>query len=155
MSKNEEWLQNRIKYIQGLKNPSTQQALLVQLINLPTKTPEQQKQLTALARSEYAADKASIARAKVIKLLTDEKKKAAAIERKARNHRLILQGVLFDLAELENRSRGELLGMLLAGAATTDPQKWQAWKVKGDALLAEKERTAVAPVVGITQPITT
>jgi hypothetical protein len=31
------------------------------------------------------------------------------------------------------------LGLLLAGATTSDSQKWQAWKVKGDALLAEKE----------------
>ena len=46
------------------------------------------------------------------------------------------------LAGLEQRSRGELLGLLLAAASTTeDPQRWASWKVRGDALLAEKEQT--------------
>ena len=148
MSKNDEWITSRIHYIRGLKNPSTQQALLVKLTELPTRTPEQQKQVTALARAEYAADKASISKAKVTKLLIDEKKKAAAIDRKARNHRLILQGVLIDLAELHHRSRGELLGLLLAGAMTTDPAKWQVWKAKGDAVLAEKEQSALVAING-------
>jgi hypothetical protein len=71
-------------------------------------------------------------------LINAEKKAAKEADRKARNHRLILQGVLFDLAGLENRSRGELLGLLLAASTTDDPQRWASWKAKGDALLAEK-----------------
>jgi hypothetical protein len=51
---------------------------------------------------------------------------------------LIQQGVLFDLAGLAHRSRGELLGLLLAAAKTEDPHRWTAWKQAGDALLAEK-----------------
>jgi hypothetical protein len=46
--------------------------------------------------------------------------------------------VLFDLAGLENRSRGELLGLLLAASSSSDEQRWASWKAKGDALLAEK-----------------
>ena len=53
-------------------------------------------------------------------------------------HRLIQQGVLFDLAGLESRSRGELLGVLLAAAKTDDPHRWATWKQAGDALLAKK-----------------
>jgi len=46
--------------------------------------------------------------------------------------------MLFDLAGLENRSRGELLGLLLDAATTDDPQRWETWKIKGETLLAEK-----------------
>ena len=48
--------------------------------------------------------------------------------------------MLFDLAGLEHRSKGELLGLLLAAAGTTDDQRWASWKQRGDALLAEKAR---------------
>ena len=82
------------------------------------------------------------ARQDAANLINAEKKAAKEADRKARNHRLILQGVLFDLAGLENRSRGELLGLLLAAATTDDPQRWASWKAKGDALLAEKGETA-------------
>jgi len=54
---------------------------------------------------------------------------------------LIQQGVLFDLAGLEQRSRGELLGVLLAAAKTDDTQRWATWKQAGDALLAQKGET--------------
>ena len=53
------------------------------------------------------------------------------------NLRFILQGVLIDLAELETRSRGEILGILLAVATIDDPARWKSWKEKGDAKLAE------------------
>ena len=63
-------------------------------------------------------------------------------ERKVSNPRLILQGVLFDLAGLENRSRGELLGLLLAAYTTDDPQRWAIWKDSGDAIFTEKSEAA-------------
>jgi hypothetical protein len=46
--------------------------------------------------------------------------------------------LLFDLAGLEQRSRGELLGLPLAAAKTEDPGRWAHWKEAGDAFLAEK-----------------
>ena len=71
-------------------------------------------------------------------VIQTSKRQSQQAERKARAHRLIQQGVLFDLASLEHRSRGELLGLLLAAAKTDDPQRWVHWKEVGDALLAEK-----------------
>jgi Conjugal transfer protein TraD len=138
MEKNE-WLQDRINYIKGLKSPSDQQALLVVLAEKKQRTSQDEKKLSALLRAEKANVKAIKARQEVANLINAEKKSAKESERKARNHRLILQGVLFDLAGLENRSRGELLGLLLAASSTDDPQRWESWKAKGDALLAGEQ----------------
>lgn len=135
---NNDWLQDRVAYLKGLKSPSDQQALLVMLAEKQQRTPQDEKKLAALVRAEKASVKAAKARQDVANIINAEKKAAKEADRKARNHRLILQGVLFDLAGLENRSRGELLGLLLAASATDDPQRWASWKAKGDALLAEK-----------------
>lgn len=94
-----------------------------------------------LVKAEKASVRAARARQEVAALLLAEKRAASHAERKARHHRLIQQGVLFDLAGLSQRTRGELLGMLLAAAATEDPQRWATWKGKGDALLATIETT--------------
>ena len=73
---------------------------------------------------DRANDRAAQARVAVVKLIQTSKRQSAQAERKARAHRLIQQGVLFDLASLEHRSRGELLGLLLAAAKTDDPHRW-------------------------------
>jgi hypothetical protein len=137
--KNTDWILDRVAYLKGLKSISEQQALLVLLAEKQDRSAQDERKLAALVVAEKAGVKAAKARQDVANLINAEKKAAKEAERKARNHRLILQGILFDLAGLEHRSRGELLGLLLAGATTSEPQKWQAWKVKGDALLAEKE----------------
>lgn len=139
---NNDWLQDRVAYLKGLKSPSDQQALLVLLAEKQQRTPQDEKKLAAIVRAEKASVKAAKARQDAANLINAEKKAAKEADRKARNHRLILQGVLFDLAGLENRSRGELLGLLLAAATTDDPQRWASWKAKGDALLAEKGEEA-------------
>ena len=139
MQKNDEWLKDRVAYLKGLKSPTDQQALLVLLTENPARSSQDEKKLAALIRAEKSAQRAAKARQQVTTLLQAEKRATKDAERKARNHRLIQQGLLFDLAGLENRSRGELLGLLLAAASTVDEQKWSAWKVRGDALLAEKE----------------
>ncbi len=72
------------------------------------------------------------------KLIQDSKRRSAKEERKARAHRLIRQGALFDLAGLAHRGQGELLGLLLAAAKTEEPSRWAHWQEIGDALLAEK-----------------
>ncbi|MFZ6690113.1 conjugal transfer protein TraD [Undibacterium sp. SXout11W] len=136
---NNDWLKDRITYIKGLKAPSDQQSLLVILAEKENRTSQDDKKLSAIIRAEKASIKAVKARQEVANLINAEKR----AERKERNHRLILQGVLFDLAGLQSRSRGELLGLLLAAASNgIDPQKWEQWKRNGDALLAEKEKQA-------------
>lgn len=132
------WLTARVTYLKGLKSRSDQQELLILLAEKTDRTPQDEKKLAVLAKAEKAAVRAAQARILATSLINSEKKAAKAAERKARNHRLILQGVLFDLAGLENRSQGELLGLLLAAASTEDPQRWASWKAKGDTLLAAK-----------------
>jgi len=139
---NDSWLKGRVTFLKGLKSRTEQQELLVILAEKTNRTPQDEKKLVALAKAEKANVRAAKARQDAAKLINDEKKKKQDNDRKARNHRLILQGVLIDLAGLEGRSRGEILGLLLAGGTTTDQQKWDAWRAKGDALLAEKGTAA-------------
>ena len=136
---NNHWLHDRVTYLKGLKSRNDQQELLVILAEKSDRTSHDEKTLAALIRAEKASIKAVKARQDAAHLINAEKKAEREAERKARNHRLILQGVLFDLAGLENRSRGELLGLLLA-ATGSDEARWASWKFKGDALLAEKEK---------------
>lgn len=130
-----EWLSNRVAYIKGLKKPIKQQELLALLFDNGNRSPDEQKQLQILARAERASERAEAARAAAESMLNSRKED----ERKARNHRLILQGTLIDLAGLQDRSRSELLGLLLAAAKANDPSHWASWKQAGDALLSKKE----------------
>ncbi len=134
----DEWLVNRVAFLKGLKSSTEPQQLLVLLAEKPDRSAADNQLLAALVRLEQANDRAAQARLAAAKLIQSSKRRSVKAERKARAHRLIQQGVLFDLAGLEHRSRGELLGLLLAAAKTEDPQRRAAWKQAGDALLAEK-----------------
>ena len=138
----DEWLQQRVTYLKSLKARSEHQQLLVLLAEKPDRSVAENQILAALVRLEQANDRAAQARVAAAKLIQTSKRRSAKEERKARAHRLIRQGVLFDLAGLEHRGRGELLGLLLAAAKTEDPQRWAHWKEAGDALLAEKGNAA-------------
>lgn len=129
-----------IAHLKGFKSPSKQQQILIALADKSERTKDEERKLSALVKAELAARKAATARSKVVGLLRTEEKQRAAEERKARNHRLILQGTLFDLAGMSEWSRGEMLGALLAVAKTGQEQsRRDMWKQAGDALLAEKE----------------
>lgn len=134
----DEWLQQRVTYLRSLKARTEHQQLLVLLAEKPDRSAADNQLLAALIRLEQANDRAAQARVAAAKLIQSSKRQSQRAERKARAHRLIQQGVLFDLAGLEHRSRGELLGLLLAAAKTDDPHRWAAWKQAGDALIAEK-----------------
>jgi hypothetical protein len=134
----DEWLQNRLTYLKNLKARSEPQQLLVLLAEKPDRSAADNQLLAALVRLEQANDRAAQARLAAAKLIQAGKRQSQQAERKARAHRLIQQGILFDLAGLETRSRGELLGVLLAAAKTDDPHRWATWKQAGDALLAQK-----------------
>ena len=134
----DEWLQNRVTFLKGLKARSEPQQLLLLLAEQPDRSAADNQLLAALVRLEQANDRAAQARVAAAKLIQSSKRQSQRAERKARAHRLIQQGVLFDLAGLAHRSRGELLGLLLAAAKTEDPHRWAAWKQAGEALLAEK-----------------
>ena len=134
----DEWLQQRATYLKSLKARTEPQQLLVLLAEKPDRSAADNQLLTALIRLEQANDRAARARVAAAKMIQASKRQSAKAERKARAHRLIQQGVLFDLAGLAHRSRGELLGLLLAAAKTEDPSRWAHWKETGEALLAEK-----------------
>ena len=76
-------------------------------------------------------------RASAARVVSEEK----AATRKARNHRLIQQGLLFDLVGLESRDPAELAGALAALAEVDDPARWAQWKIKGQAILTRKTET--------------
>lgn len=137
----DEWLQSRVTYLKNLKARTEHQQILVLLADKPDRSVAENQLFAALIRVEQANDRAAQARMAVAKLIQASKRQSAQAERKARAHRLIQQGVLFDLAGLEHRSRGELLGLLLAAAKTADPHRWDTWKQAGDALLAQKGDT--------------
>ena len=134
----DEWFMNRVALLKGLKSSTEPQQLLVLLAEKPDRSAADNQLLAALVRLEQANDRAAQARLAATKLIQANKRQSAKEERKARAHRLIQQGVLFDLAGLAHHSRGELLGLLLAAAKTEDPGRWAAWKQAGDALLSEK-----------------
>jgi hypothetical protein len=112
-----DYLNRKLAYLKGLKAPT-------------------QTQLAVLLRAERAVDRARAAQLQAAKLLGQRKD----AERKARNHRLILQGLLIELAGLNDWDRGELLGALIAlrESQNVPPERRQQWKQRGDALLAEK-----------------
>lgn len=134
------WTTDRLLYLKALKSRTDQQELLIHLARKTERSPQDNRKLAMLVKAEKASVKAAQARQQVATLLAAEKRTAGQAERKARNHRLIQQGVLFDLAGLANRSRGELLGLLMAASTTEDAQRWANWKARGDALLPEVEQ---------------
>lgn len=131
------WEQKRVQYIDGLKKPSEAQQLLSILFKKTDPTDAESKKLAALVRAEKANERALNANAVITKMMTSAKDD----ERRARNHRLIQQGILFDLVGLDTRSRGEMLGALIAAVASakSNPEHWTSWKAKGDAMLANPE----------------
>lgn len=140
MTQQDEWLSSRVAYLKALKSPTDMQVLMIALAEKQERTADEEKKLAALVKADKAAQRAAKARQAADRLIQSEQKAAKVAERKARNHRLIQQGILIDLAGLEGRSRGELLGLLLAASRHDDAEKWAEWKRRGDELLAEKDR---------------
>ncbi len=134
-----DWLSNRVTYIQALKKPSEQQELLALLFEKPNRSAEEQKQLDILVKAERAGERAAQARVEAASLINQRKDEA----RKARTHRLITQGLLLDFSVLDDVDRGAVLGGLLSlREAMADPEKMSVWKRRGDELLAQKEDKA-------------
>jgi len=125
--KAQKWLSDKVAYIKGLKSPTDTQSLLVLLAEKADRTEQDEKKLRLLVTAEKASERAQRARLQASKVMADEKLKA----RKARNHRLIKQGVLMDLAGLQSRTHEELLGLLLLVAEASGPEDWQNYKERG------------------------
>ena len=128
-----DWNADFVARVKGLKLRNEQQRLIVLLFEKRNRSKDEEKELELLLRAERAKERAKSAELAAVKLLGCRKD----AERKARNHRLIQLGLLVDMAGLEGRSRGEILGCLQSQSAVQD-DKWAEWKRRGDALLADK-----------------
>lgn len=147
-NKNEnQWLNARVTYLQGLKSRSDQQELLVILASKDNRTPQDDKKLVALVRAEKASVRATKARQEAASLINAERKATAETERKARDHEMYQAAGLLSLAGLVDKKtgkptvdRGQLLGALLglAKVPQDDPRRAE-WKRAGDAMLSEEQ----------------
>jgi len=144
---NDEWLDDRVKYIKGLKSKIEQQELLVLLAEKPNRTAQDDKKFNAIIRAEKASLRATKARQDAANLINTEKKVAAKAERAARTHELCNSAGLLILAGLVDTKtgqptidKGELLGALLglAKVPAEDPRRLE-WKRAGDSLLLAEQ----------------
>nr|AWD72181.1 conjugal transfer protein TraD [Polaromonas sp. H1N] len=135
------WTVERIAHLKSLKSRTEQQELLV-LLSEKKDEPKNDKKLSALIKFEKASVRAAKARQAVNNLLDAEKKSTKEADRKARNHRLIQQGLLIDFAGLEAWDHAELLGALMSTAKSESiPEERRAdWKRIGDSLISSKEQ---------------
>ena len=142
---NDEWLNDRVKYLKGLKSKSEQQELLVLLAEKPNRTAQDDKKFNAIIRAEKASLRATKARQDAANLINTEKKVAAKAERTARTHELCNSAGLLILAGLVDTKtgkpaidKGELLGALLglAKVPAEDPRR-KEWKRAGDSIISD------------------
>ena len=145
MATKEEWLNARLAYLRGLKSTSELQKLLLLLADKPDRTAEDEKKFNAVIRAEKAAVFAAKARMEATNIVNNKDRKQKVADKKARDHRLIQLGALFDLAGVGDQDRGALLGALLGMANVKESERWANWKRQGDALLAERERKPRQP----------
>jgi hypothetical protein len=136
---NDQWTNDRLTYLRGLKNPTDHQQLFLMLADKSPRTEDDERKLLALIKAEKAAERAQKARADVTRLVNADK----LAERKARDHELYKVAGLLALAGLVDKQTGkpmwdlgELLGALLDLAQAPAAEKRGQWKQRGDALLA-------------------
>ncbi|WP_020560602.1 conjugal transfer protein TraD [Thiofilum flexile] len=139
MEQDNAWLVNRLAFIKGLKKSTETQQLLVLLAEQSTRTPEEERKLKALIKTERANDKAQAAKAALNQLLQTEKQ----AQRKQRDHELYqVTGLLIKAGLVDSQTgkpvmdKGELLGALVGLAnVPLDHVKRVEWKQTGDKLL--------------------
>jgi len=144
--KQQQWITDRVQYIRGLKSPNEQQRLLILLTDKTDRTAQENKTLSLLIQAEKAAEKAQDAKAKVMNLIQAEKRAEARAARKARDHALYQSAGLLIMAGLVDSRTGKpvddaasLLGALAGlNDLSRDNPKWSDWKVRGQALLKNK-----------------
>jgi cytochrome P450 len=145
--KNEDWLNNRVLTLKGLKSRTEQQNILVELFDKQNRTPQDDKKFNALVRAEKALERAIKAKQAASNLIQAEKHAEKKAERKARDHELYNAAGLLILAGLVDTKTGkptidknELLGALagLAKVPESDQRRTE-WKKAGAAIFAENK----------------
>lgn len=136
-------IKDRILFIKGLRSPSTDQILLIRLHDMAVRTQHEEKLMHALIKSETARERADRAKsaADTFHRLThqsakQQQSKREAAERRARHKRLIELGKLFDLAGLQDKTKEDLFGLLLAGQKFATEEQWAKWRQAGAKSLA-------------------
>lgn len=150
MDTNDAWHRSRIAYLRGLRRPSKDQRLLLELIDLNSGSTEDEEKIEALWRVERATARLDDARIKSRRLVYGEKVSA----RKARTHKLVQLGLLVHKAEL-HLDHGLALGALMDCAERLRKPGGQdladRWKSMGDRAIAEWEdsarKTVLKPIV--------
>jgi hypothetical protein len=143
------WIKDRLAYIRGLKQPTDQQRLLLLLADLPTRTPDQDRQLAALIRAERAADRYAKARGAAARIVDAEKRAA----RKARDHERYKAAGLMGQAGLLDQKTGQpivdheviLGGLLEIAQALSDPARMERYRRAGRAAAAGDDGQAAPP----------
>ena len=151
MQQAQDWLTNRLAYLQGLKHPTKQQELLLLLGTTPPDNSEDEKTLRALIKAEKAVIAADKARADVTRRLTA----AAKVADKQRTHELIQSGLLMAAAGLVDKQTGkpkigraELVGALASLAKLpAQHERRSSWRQEGQQILnhyEQKKKTSVS-----------
>jgi hypothetical protein len=145
--KTEDWVNNRVLYLKGLKSRTEQQNILIELFDKQNRTPQDDKKFNVLVKAEKAIERANKAKQAASNLIQAEKHAEKKAERKARDHELFNAAGLLILAGLVDTKTGkptidknELLGALvgLAKVPETDQRRTE-WKKAGAAILAEQK----------------
>jgi hypothetical protein len=145
--KTEDWVNNRVLYLKGLKSRTEQQNILIELSDKQNRTPQDDKKFNALVRAEKAIERANKAKQAANNLIQSEKHAEKKAERKSREHELFNAAGLLILAGLVDTKTGkptidknELLGALagLAKVPESDQRRTE-WKKAGSAILAEQK----------------
>ncbi|MGL4333726.1 MAG: conjugal transfer protein TraD, partial [Lactococcus garvieae] len=137
----------RAQYIKGLKNANEQQRLFFALYEKETRTAQEEKAFALLVKAERIAQKAQEAKAKAVNFIQAEKKLAAKLERKKRDHELYQSAGLLILAGLVETRTGKpiddpaaLLGALISlNAVPRDHPKWLEWQKAGVQAMQSKK----------------
>ena len=136
----EEWLAERMAYFKTLQAPAEHQRLMLVLGVKEELTGAEKKQLAAAFTLEKIDQKRQKS-AEKFRLVTQDPASAKA----ARDHRMFQAAGLLSMAGLLEKDgtmkhpADALLGALLGLSEVQDPRRWEAWAVKGAALIAERQ----------------
>jgi fructose-1,6-bisphosphatase len=139
--RNNEWLQNRLDYLRGLRKPTAQQQLLMALASLPQRSVREQRRLDVLVRAERFAEKAQKARGEANKVLSEEQRQL----RKKRDHALYRAAGLLGVAGVVDTVTGELridAGVLVGALVSLTEGElgdFNRFKASGDRHIADRE----------------
>lgn len=148
MASKDEWQEQRLEVLRGLKKPTDHQRLLLALAVNPSPTLDDNRKLDALWKAERAEVRARDLRGVAANIVNEEKKAA----RKARDHELYESAGLLILAGLVDTKTGkptidraELLGALLGLAKVpADDVRRSDWKRDGESRFAEVTKAKAA-----------